>query len=55
MADLSTKYLGLNLKNPVIAASSGLTKNLHQVQELEKEVSALLFSNHYSKKILILN
>jgi len=27
MADLTTSYMGLKLKNPVIVASSGLTKS----------------------------
>ncbi len=35
MADLSTTYLGLQLKNPVIAASSGLTESLKSIKELE--------------------
>ena len=52
MADLSTKYLGLNLKNPVIAASSGLTKNLHQVQELEKRgVGAIVLKSLFEEDI----
>lgn len=36
MIDLSTKYLGLNLKNPIIVGSSGLTDSAHRIQELEK-------------------
>ncbi len=35
MADLSTTYLGLQLKNPIIAASSGLTESLKSIKELE--------------------
>lgn len=35
MADLSTTYLGLQLKNPIIAASSGLTENIKSIKELE--------------------
>ncbi len=35
MADLSTSYLGLNLKNPIIAASSSLTGNLDNVKKCE--------------------
>ena len=33
MADLSTKYMGLDLKNPVIAGSSGLTATVEKVKE----------------------
>ena len=28
MIDLSTEYLGLKLKNPIVAASSGITATL---------------------------
>lgn len=34
--DLSTKYLGLELKNPVIVGSSGLTDSAKKIVELEK-------------------
>lgn len=34
--DLSTKYLGLTLKNPVIVGSSGLTDTVKKIQDLEK-------------------
>lgn len=33
MADLSTSYMGLKLKNPVIAGSSGLTAKIDKVKE----------------------
>ncbi len=35
MADLRTDYLGLTLRNPVIVASSGLTKNEEKVKACE--------------------
>jgi dihydroorotate dehydrogenase (fumarate) len=35
MADLSTKYLGLNLKNPLIVASSKLTSTLDSLKKCE--------------------
>ncbi len=35
MANLSTSYMGLNLKNPIIAASSSLTGNLENVKKCE--------------------
>lgn len=34
--DLSTSYLGLKLKNPVIAAASPMTRNVDSAKELEK-------------------
>ena len=33
--DLSTKYSGLSLKNPVVVASCGLTKNVDQIKKCE--------------------
>jgi len=34
--DLSTKYLGLELRNPVIVGSSGLTDSVKKIADLEK-------------------
>lgn len=34
MADLSTKYMGMDLKNPLIVASSGLTKSVEKIRKL---------------------
>jgi dihydroorotate dehydrogenase (fumarate) len=36
MADLSTEYLGLKLKNPLIVASCSLSKNLDGIQRIEE-------------------
>ena len=36
MPDLSTTYMGLKLKNPIIAASSGLTKSVEKIVDCEK-------------------
>ena len=33
---LKTQYAGLELKNPIIAASSGLTDNVEKIVALEK-------------------
>lgn len=35
MANLTTKYLGLELKNPIIVGSSGLSKNLGGIQKIQ--------------------
>ncbi len=40
MADVSTNYLGLELKNPIIASSSTLTDNIDSIVELEKHNAA---------------
>ncbi len=34
MADLSTTYMGMKLRNPIIAASSGMTDSVEKVQKL---------------------
>ena len=38
--DLSTKYLGLELKNPIIVGSSGLTSSVEKVKQAEKAGAA---------------
>lgn len=40
MLDLSTKYMGLELKNPIIVGSSGLTNSVENVIEIEKNGAA---------------
>jgi len=40
MADLTTKYLGLTLKNPVIVSSSTLTENIDSIKTLEENGAA---------------
>ena len=40
MSTLTTNYLGLQLKNPIIAASSGLTNSLSNIIELEANGAA---------------
>ena len=36
MVDLKTQYMGLNLRNPIIAGSSGLTKSLSGIKRCEE-------------------
>jgi len=35
MPNLETKYMGMSLKNPIIAASSGLTRSAQKIQQCE--------------------
>ncbi len=52
MIDLSTSYLGLKLKNPVIAASSGLTSSVKNIVELEKNgVAAVVLKSLFEEQI----
>ena len=36
MPDISTQYMELKLKNPIIISSSGLTKSIDKIKEGEK-------------------
>lgn len=52
MADLTTKYLGLTLKNPVIVGSSGLTDSVEKVKELEKNgAGAVVLKSLFEEQI----
>lgn len=54
MKDLSTEYLGLKLKNPVIAASCGLTGNLDGIKTLDASgVSAIVLKSIFEEEILL--
>lgn len=40
--DLTTKYMGLNLKNPIVPSASPLSKNLDSVKQLEDAGAAAI-------------
>ena len=40
MANLASKYMGLNLANPIIVGSSGLTNSLENIKEIEQNGAA---------------
>jgi len=53
MVDLRTQYLGMTLKNPVIAGSCGLTDNLDSMLGLEKAgASAIVLKSLFEEEIL---
>lgn len=53
MIDLSTEYLGLKLKNPLVPSSSPLTGDLDSVRELEDSgASALILPSLFEESIL---
>ncbi len=53
MADLSTNYLGLKLRNPFIVGSSGLTESLEGIQELEKNgAGAVVLKSLFEEEII---
>lgn len=53
MVDLSCEYLGLKLKNPIIAASSGLVNSLLGVKKCEEQgVGAVVLKSLFEEQIL---
>jgi dihydroorotate dehydrogenase (fumarate) len=54
MADLSTEYLGLVLKNPIIAGSSGLTGSVERVKDLEANgAGAVVLKSIFEEEIAL--
>lgn len=54
MTDLTSKYMGLKLRNPIIIASSGLTENVSGLKELEKfGAGAVILKSLFEEEILI--
>ncbi|HOI31281.1 MAG: dihydroorotate dehydrogenase-like protein [Bacteroidales bacterium] len=52
MIDLSTTYLGLALKSPIIAASSGFTDSVSKLKNLEKHgVGAVVLKSLFEEEI----
>jgi len=52
MTNLSTKYLGLELKNPIIAGASGLTSDLKMIEKLQKSgVGAIVCKSLFQEEI----
>ncbi|MBI5944452.1 MAG: dihydroorotate dehydrogenase-like protein [Chloroflexi bacterium] len=53
MTDLSTTYLGLNLKNPLVASASPLSKNVDKARKLEEAgVSAIVMYSLFEEQII---
>lgn len=52
MTNLQTTFAGITLKNPLIAASSGLTNSISKIKELEKAgVSAIVLKSLFEEQI----
>lgn len=52
MLDISTQYLGLSLKNPLVASASPLSKKLDSIRRLEdKGVSAVVMYSLFEEQI----
>ncbi|RPJ19193.1 MAG: dihydroorotate dehydrogenase-like protein [Chloroflexi bacterium] len=53
MTDLSTTYLGLNLKNPLVASASPLSKKIERVRKLEEAgISAVVMYSLFEEQII---
>lgn len=53
MADLSTTYLGLNLKNPLVASASPLSKQVETARQLDQAgVSAIVMYSLFEEQII---
>jgi len=54
MADLTTKYLGLSLTNPLIVGSSGLTNSAENILDLEKAgAGAVVLKSLFEEQIML--
>ena len=54
MADLRTNYLGLELKNPIIVGSSGLTNSVEKIKEIEQAgAGAVVLKSLFEEQILM--
>ncbi len=52
MADLTTSYMGLKLRNPIIAASSGLTNSIEDIKEFEAQgAGAIVLKSIFEEEI----
>jgi len=52
MADISTEYMGLKLKNPLIAGASSLTSNMNSIHKLEDAgVGALVIKSLFEEQV----
>ncbi|HQX00636.1 MAG TPA: dihydroorotate dehydrogenase-like protein [Anaerolineales bacterium] len=53
MTDLSTTYLGLNLKNPLVASASPISKNIDKARKLEEAgASAIVMYSLFEEQII---
>ena len=54
MIDLSTRYLGLNLKNPIIASSAPLCASLDKIRSLEDHgIAAVVLPSLFEEQLIL--
>jgi len=54
MADLTTRYMGLTLRNPIIVGSSGLTDSVKKIKQLENAgAGAVVLKSIFEEQIMM--
>lgn len=54
MADISTRYLGLALRNPIVVGSSSLTDSVDKVEQLERQgAGAVVLKSIFEEEITV--
>lgn len=54
MIDLSTKYLGIHLKNPLIASASPLSEDMEKIKQMEeKGIAAVVLHSLFEEQIIL--
>jgi dihydroorotate dehydrogenase (fumarate) len=54
MLNLATNYLGLDIKNPIVVASSGLTDSVEKIKELEANgAAAVVLKSLFEEEIMM--
>jgi dihydroorotate dehydrogenase (fumarate) len=49
--DLSTTYLGIKLRTPLVAAASPLSRNIDDVKRLDAGASAVVFHSVFEEQL----
>lgn len=54
MAELTTTYLGITMRNPIIAGSSGLTSSVESIKNLERNgIGAVVLKSLFEEQIIL--
>lgn len=54
MIDLSTDYLGIKLKNPLVASASPLCENIENIKKMEKSgIAAVILHSLFEEQVLL--
>ena len=56
MADLRTRYMGLELKSPIIAGASNLVTDIHKLKKLEESgIGAIIYKSLFEEQVELEN